>query len=112
MQKGLSVSYATQDPWIMNGTIKDNILMGSLFDKVFYSKIIKACGLDVDFENFVDGQYTIVGDRGVQCSGGQVSVALWMISLKYLRLANIISSSNTFVHFIKASSNRSRTSLV
>ena len=58
--------------------------MGSLFDKVFYSKIIKACGLDVDFENFVDGQYTIVGDRGVQCSGGQVSVASWMISLKYI----------------------------
>lgn len=72
-QKGLSVALATQDPWIMNGSVRENILMGRPFDQVFYTRVITACGLDVDFEQFIDNDDTIVGDRGVQCSGGQVS---------------------------------------
>ncbi len=66
-----SIAYATQDPWIMNGTIKDNIVMGKVFDPVFYKEIVAACGLNQDFTQFIDGDQTIVGDRGVQCSGGQ-----------------------------------------
>jgi len=68
-----SLSYATQDPWIMNGTIRENILMGrpALQDDSFYDDVVKACGLVQDFSQFVNGDATIVGDRGVQCSGGQ-----------------------------------------
>ena len=69
----LSLAFATQDPWIMNGSVKENILLGRPFDGDFYNDIIRSCGLDIDFEQFVDGDETIVGDRGVQCSGGQVS---------------------------------------
>lgn len=72
-QNGISIALATQDPWIMNGSVRENILMGLPFDEVSYYEIVKACGLDVDFSNFIDGDNTLVGDRGVQCSGGQVS---------------------------------------
>lgn len=67
-----SIAFAPQDPWIMNGSIRENILMGLPFDDIFYEKVVKSCGLDVDFLQFVDGDSTLVGDRGVQCSGGQV----------------------------------------
>ena len=69
----LSFALATQDPWIMNGSVKDNILMGLPYDGKYYNEIIKSCGLNIDFKQFANKDETIVGDRGVQCSGGQVS---------------------------------------
>jgi len=66
-----SLSYAPQDPWIMNGTIRVNILMGRSYDPEFYRSVCDACGLAQDFGQFVAGDETIVGDRGVQISGGQ-----------------------------------------
>lgn len=66
-----SLSYATQDVWIMNGTVRENICMGLEFEKKSYEEIIIACGLNVDFLQFPNADETIVGDRGVQCSGGQ-----------------------------------------
>ena len=66
-----SLAYASQDPWIMNGNIKENILMGKEIDPQYYDQVIKACGLTQDFAQFVHGDKTMVGDRGVQCSGGQ-----------------------------------------
>lgn len=66
-----ALSYASQDPWIIDGTIRENVTMGLDFDQEWYDKVIDACGLRMDFKNFRDGDQTIVGDRGVQCSGGQ-----------------------------------------
>jgi len=66
-----SLAYASQDPWIMNGNIKENILMGKEMDPQYYDQVIKACGLTQDFAQFMHGDETMVGDRGVQCSGGQ-----------------------------------------
>eukprot|EP00547_Thalassionema_nitzschioides_P011899 CAMPEP_0194264536 /NCGR_PEP_ID=MMETSP0158-20130606/47636_1 /TAXON_ID=33649 /ORGANISM="Thalassionema nitzschioides, Strain L26-B" /LENGTH=987 /DNA_ID=CAMNT_0039004779 /DNA_START=1005 /DNA_END=3965 /DNA_ORIENTATION=+ len=66
-----SLAYAPQDTFIMNGPIRENITMGLDWDKQFYKEIIEATGLDVDFHQLNIGDLTIVGDRGVQCSGGQ-----------------------------------------
>jgi len=66
-----SVSYAPQDPWIMDGTVKENILLGYDYNEEFYTTIINACGLNVDLSQLPSGESTIVGDRGVQLSGGQ-----------------------------------------
>eukprot|EP00551_Chaetoceros_affinis_P005474 CAMPEP_0203667918 /NCGR_PEP_ID=MMETSP0090-20130426/4657_1 /ASSEMBLY_ACC=CAM_ASM_001088 /TAXON_ID=426623 /ORGANISM="Chaetoceros affinis, Strain CCMP159" /LENGTH=1016 /DNA_ID=CAMNT_0050532209 /DNA_START=684 /DNA_END=3731 /DNA_ORIENTATION=- len=68
---GKSIAYAAQVPWIMNGTIKENILMGLPYDQDYYREIIASCGLAVDFQHFEEGDETIVGEKGVQCSGGQ-----------------------------------------
>jgi len=68
---GTSLAYAPQDPWIMDGTVKENILLGRPYDEDTYERIIVACGLSVDFAQLRDGEDTIVGDRGVQLSGGQ-----------------------------------------
>ena len=66
-----SLAYAAQDPWIMDGTVKENILMGLELDDPWYEQVITACGLVMDFQQLSHGDQTILGDRGVQCSGGQ-----------------------------------------
>ncbi|KAG7350940.1 multidrug ABC transporter permease/ATPase [Nitzschia inconspicua] len=65
------IAYASQDPWIMDGTVRENITLGRPFDEQWYNKVVDACGLRFDFEIFRNGDQTIVGDRGIQCSGGQ-----------------------------------------
>ncbi|CAJ1947895.1 unnamed protein product [Cylindrotheca closterium] len=66
-----SLAYTAQDPWIMNGSIRDNIVMGKKWDKDWYQKVVDACGLRQDLQEFQNGDTTIVGDRGIQISGGQ-----------------------------------------
>jgi len=68
---GSTIAYAPQDPWIMDGTVKENILLGLPYDAEFYNEVINACGLNVDLAQLRYGEETIVGDRGVQLSGGQ-----------------------------------------
>ena len=70
---GGGISYAAQDPWIMDGTVRENVTMGLPFSEEWYNEVIDACGLRMDFQIFLHGDSTIVGDRGVQCSGGQRS---------------------------------------
>jgi len=66
-----TLAYAAQDPWIMDGTVRENILMGNDWNKVWYDTVVNSCGLDVDFKQLRQGDKTLVGDRGVQLSGGQ-----------------------------------------
>jgi len=63
-----SLSYAVQDSWIMDATVRENIIMGSDFDQTWYGEVFEACGLNDDF---CQGDSQVLGDRGVQCSGGQ-----------------------------------------
>ena len=40
-----SVSYASQDPWIFSGTIKENILFGQDYDEIWFKRVVKCCSL-------------------------------------------------------------------
>lgn len=66
-----NVAYVSQQSWIMNGTVKDNILFGHKFDSEFYDKTIKACALTIDLSILPDGDQTLVGEKGISLSGGQ-----------------------------------------
>lgn len=66
-----SIAYVPQTAWIMNGTIKENILFGCKFDPDFYQKTIHACALSQDLEILPDGDETQVGEKGISMSGGQ-----------------------------------------
>lgn len=66
-----SVAYVSQVPWIMNGTVKENILFGHRYDAEFYEKTIKACALTIDLAILMDGDKTLVGEKGISLSGGQ-----------------------------------------
>lgn len=66
-----SVAYVSQVPWIMNGTVRENVLFGHKYDAEFYEKTIKACALTIDLATLVDGDQTLVGEKGISLSGGQ-----------------------------------------
>lgn len=73
-----SIAYVSQEAWIVNGTVRDNILFGRQMDKNLYLRVIKAAALDVDLAGMAGGDLTEIGDRGVNLSGGQkqrVSIA-------------------------------------
>ena len=40
------VSYASQEPWVFSGTLRDNILLGKTFDPKHYQAVLEACALD------------------------------------------------------------------
>lgn len=66
-----TVAYVAQQPWIMNATVKENIIFGHRYDSNFYEKTVKACALLADFTQLPDGDETFVGERGISLSGGQ-----------------------------------------
>lgn len=66
-----SLAYAQQDPWIMNGTLSENITLGLPYKEEWFARVVAACGLETDLDRFSGGKDTVVGDRGVQLSGGQ-----------------------------------------
>ncbi|KKA26039.1 hypothetical protein TD95_000340 [Thielaviopsis punctulata] len=66
-----SIAFVAQQPWILNATVKENIVFGYRFDPVFYDRTVKACALIDDFAQLPDGDETYVGERGISLSGGQ-----------------------------------------
>jgi ATP-binding cassette subfamily C (CFTR/MRP) protein 1 len=64
-------AYVAQSPWVMNASVKENIVFGHRFDPEFYDKTVKACALVEDFATLPDGDATEVGERGISLSGGQ-----------------------------------------
>nr|CAD7462471.1 unnamed protein product [Timema tahoe] len=65
------VSYASQEPWLFVGTVRQNILFGQPYNPKRYNEVVKVCALKRDFELFPNGDKTVVGERGVSLSGGQ-----------------------------------------
>ncbi|KAI0481182.1 P-loop containing nucleoside triphosphate hydrolase protein [Xylariaceae sp. FL0804] len=66
-----TVAYVAQQPWIMNATVKENIIFGHRYDSIFYDRCVRACALLDDFAQLPDGDETVVGERGISLSGGQ-----------------------------------------
>ncbi|KAJ2186808.1 hypothetical protein EV181_003106, partial [Coemansia sp. RSA 532] len=66
-----SVAYAPQQPWIMNATLRDNILFGLKYDEAFYIRVIDACALRPDLDMLAAGDLTEIGEKGINLSGGQ-----------------------------------------
>ncbi|KAI9003550.1 P-loop containing nucleoside triphosphate hydrolase protein [Gaertneriomyces semiglobifer] len=66
-----SLSYVPQNAWIMNATLKENVVFGKPFDQKFYDEVISACGLKSDLEVLPGGDSVEIGERGINLSGGQ-----------------------------------------
>lgn len=66
-----SISYASQEPWLFTGTVRQNILFGLPYNRKRYRDVVKHCALLTDFEQLPNGDQTVIGDRGSALSGGQ-----------------------------------------
>ena len=72
------VAYVAQQAWILNSTVKDNILFGQTYDEEKYRKCLRVSQLEADLEILPARDMTMIGERGVTLSGGQkqrVSIA-------------------------------------
>ncbi|XP_068990929.1 multidrug resistance-associated protein 1 isoform X6 [Neodiprion pinetum] len=66
-----SIAYVSQQAWIQNATLQDNILFGKSLDKSLYNRVIEACALKPDLEMLPAGDKTEIGEKGINLSGGQ-----------------------------------------
>ena len=65
------VSYCAQTPWVVNDTLRGNILFGREYNEERYETVIAACALVEDLEVLPAGDATEIGERGINLSGGQ-----------------------------------------
>lgn len=65
------ISYSSQEAWLFNNSIRNNIIFGDNYDEERYKEVVKVCALEADLELFPFGDRTLVGEKGKALSGGQ-----------------------------------------
>jgi len=65
------VSQVPQQAWILNTTVKNNILFGNGFDKKRYDEALKYSCLKADLDILINRDETEIGEKGINLSGGQ-----------------------------------------
>ncbi|KAM0506276.1 hypothetical protein ACHAP8_001310 [Fusarium lateritium] len=68
---GGGVAWCEQSPWLLNRTIRENVVGYARFDHVLYQKVIKACDLVKDLGQLPQNDDTVIGSKGLALSGGQ-----------------------------------------
>ncbi|KAJ5906589.1 ABC transporter 7 [Penicillium subrubescens] len=102
-----SVAYCAQEAWLVNATVKENIIFASPYDEKRYRAVLKACALERDIEILDAGDQTLVGEKGISLSGGQkqrISLARAVYSsARHLLLDDCLSAvdSHTAKHLFR-----------
>ncbi|GFU64957.1 multidrug resistance-associated protein 1 [Trichonephila clavipes] len=66
-----SVAFVPQVTWVLNRTLRDNILLVKHMVEEKYNKVLDLCCLRPDLEILPAGDLTEIGEKGVNLSGGQ-----------------------------------------
>ncbi|KAJ5958252.1 uncharacterized protein N7479_005402 [Penicillium vulpinum] len=102
-----SISYCAQEAWLVNDTVKENIIFASPYDERRYRSVLKACALERDIAILDAGDQTLVGEKGISLSGGQkqrISLARAIYSSgRHLLLDDCLSAvdSHTAKHIFR-----------
>ncbi|KAL7746806.1 Transporter of the ATP-binding cassette (ABC) [Sorochytrium milnesiophthora] len=72
-QDGLyrGVAYVPQQAWLLNATIRNNILFGDDYEQSRYQRMLRDCALVRDMQILEGGDNTEIGEKGINLSGGQ-----------------------------------------
>lgn len=95
------------DSWIKDGTVRQTIIDGSLYDPDWYKRVVYACALEKDIANFPQNDDTPVGVNGSALSGGQkirLSLARAVYKNKHVYLIDDIFAgldSNVALHIFQ-----------
>lgn len=57
------MAYVSQQAWIQNCILQENILFGSVMQKQLYERVLDACALLPDLEQLPNGDQTEIGER-------------------------------------------------
>ena len=66
-----TIAYVEQEPFIFSATIKENIIFGKSFNSEMFETALKYSCFNEDLKEFKKGADTIIGERGINISGGQ-----------------------------------------
>lgn len=66
-----SVFYVSQEPWLFTATVKQNIIFGRTYNEQKFKEIVKVCQLSDDLKQFPNAELTLIGEKGINLSGGQ-----------------------------------------
>lgn len=66
-----TIAYVPQTPWLLNASIRDNILFGESYRPRRFQKVLELCALNPDIELMPGGDMAEIGERGINLSGGQ-----------------------------------------
>ncbi|XP_049811217.1 ATP-binding cassette sub-family C member 5-like isoform X6 [Schistocerca nitens] len=66
-----SCAYVSQEAWIQNATLKENVLFGETFEAKRYYEAVYSCALVEDIKLLPGADETEIGERGINLSGGQ-----------------------------------------
>jgi len=96
------VSYCSQTPWVVNDTVRGNILFGRPYDEARYDMVVEAAALLDDLAVLPAGDDTEIGENGINLSGGQkarvsLARALYGSSTKLMLLDDPLSAVDSHV---------------
>ena len=57
------VAYVPQQAWILNLTLRDNILLNKPLDQVSYQEVLSACALTADIDLLPGADFTEIGEK-------------------------------------------------
>ncbi|KAJ8323624.1 hypothetical protein QVD99_007208 [Batrachochytrium dendrobatidis] len=66
-----TTAYMSQEAWILNMTLRQNILFGKDMDMERYQEVIRVAGLQRDLTLLLSADQTELAERGANLSGGQ-----------------------------------------
>ncbi|PYH77469.1 P-loop containing nucleoside triphosphate hydrolase protein [Aspergillus uvarum CBS 121591] len=64
-------AYCSQVPWLVEGSVRDNIIGPMGMQPAWYHQVLWMCGVSEDIQVLPDGDLTRVGGQGNALSGGQ-----------------------------------------
>ncbi|CAL1297856.1 unnamed protein product [Larinioides sclopetarius] len=71
IMKGCRLAYVSQQAWIQNATLRQNILFVKPMERTQYDLTLSRCCLKPDLKILPGGDLTEIGEKGVNLSGGQ-----------------------------------------
>ena len=89
VSKNGSIAYVPQEAFLLNDTVRENIIFGNPFKRHRYNRVVDLCELEQDLKSLPGDDLTQIGERGINISGGQkqriaIARALYSMSDIYL----------------------------
>ena len=61
------LAYVSQQPWVQNNSVRNNIIFGNVPDEYFYNRVISCCALKHDINILPQGDATEIGEKVKIC---------------------------------------------